>query len=44
MRSVLCLGGGVHHKIAIIVQLLEPAGNVGGLILVMQSLRTLWPS
>ena len=29
----LRLGGGVNQKLAIIAQLLEPAGDIGGLIL-----------
>jgi hypothetical protein len=31
--GVLCLCGGVNQKRAIIAKLLQPAGNIGGLIL-----------
>ena len=33
VSDALCLGGGVNQKLAIIAKFLEPAGNVGGLIL-----------
>jgi hypothetical protein len=33
VSRALCLGGGVNQKLAIIAKLLEPAGQVCGLIL-----------
>ena len=36
ISCVLCLGGSVHNKLAIVAKLLQPTGHIRELILVMQ--------